>query len=120
MKLITAHIRPEQLPSIKKSLSDAGFPHLSAATEMGTAPSSERHMYRGVAHEVSLFDRLRIELAVRNDDLEGVLEAITAGAKEQGAHGVIFVTELVDAVSIWNGARGEEALGSGSRQNSSE
>jgi len=120
MKLITAHIRPEQLPAIKKSLSDAGFPHLSAATEMGTAPSSERHMYRGVAHEVSLFNRLRVDLAVRDADLEGVLAAISSGAKEHGAHGIIFVTELVDAVSIWNGERGENALGSGVRQSSTD
>ena len=77
-------------------------------------------MYRGVAHEVSLFNRLRVDLAVRSEDLEAVLEAIATGAKEHGSHGVIFVTELVDAVSIWNGARGEEALGSGTRQINSE
>ena len=74
-------------------------------------------MYRGVAHEVSLFNRLRLELAARDEDMEGVLEAISAGAKEHGAHGLIFVTELVDAISIWNGARGEKALGTGTIQN---
>ena len=52
MKLITALIRSEQLPSVKQALFDVQIRHLTATSVLGTAPKSEQQMYRGVAREV--------------------------------------------------------------------
>ena len=92
MKLITAILRPEQLPAVKQSLFDADIRHLTASTAMGTAPSTEQRTYRGVKREVSLFHRVRVEVAVSDDRLEAAMEAIAEGARETGGWGRIFVT----------------------------
>ncbi len=110
MKMIVTYIRSEQLPAVKEALSDAGFHSLSAMPVLGTAPKSEQRMFRGVPLDVSLFRRVRLELALRDEQVEKAIEAICAGAKESGGYGRIFVTELHDAVKIWTDERGEAAL----------
>jgi nitrogen regulatory protein P-II 1 len=110
MKLVVAVIRPEQLPAVKTALHEAGFAKLTASTVMGTAPRSEQRKYRGVEQKVSLFRRVRVELAVTDSDLERAIQAITDGAHEVGGWGSIFVTELHDVVSIWTGERGPRIL----------
>jgi nitrogen regulatory protein PII len=110
MKLVVAVIRPEQLPSVKTSLHEAGFPKLTASTVMGTAPRTEQRKYRGVEQKVSLFRRVRVELAVTDADLERAIQAISDGAHEIGGWGSIFVTELHEVISIWTGERGPRIL----------
>ena len=111
MKLVTALIRSEQLPAVKQALFDVQTRHLTATSVLGTAPKSEQQMYRGVAREVSLLRRVRIEVAVNDEQLETAIEAICAGAKESGVWGRIFVTELHDAITIWTGERGPRTIG---------
>lgn len=110
MKLIIAYLRPEQLPAVKSAMAKVEVKQFTAMTALGTAPKSEQRMYRGVEQEVSLFNRLRLEVAVREDQVEGVIEAISAGAKDSGGHGRIMVTGLDDIVTVWTGERGDEAL----------
>ena len=110
MKLVSALIRPEQLPAIKEALHDAGIQKFTATTVMGTAPRTEQRMYRGVEQKVNLFRRVRLEVACTDSDLEKVIDAISAGAHEMGGWGTIFVTELHDVVSIWTGERGPRVL----------
>ena len=111
MKLVTAHIRSEQMPSVKLALYDVQSRHLTATSVLGTAPKSEQQMDRGVAREVSLFRRVRVEVAVIEEQVEAAIEAITTGAKQAGGWGRIFVTELHEAVTIWTGERGPRAIG---------
>jgi nitrogen regulatory protein PII len=110
MKLVVALIRSEQLPAVKQALFDAQIIHLTASTVMGTAPKSEQQMYRGVAREVSLFRRIRVEVAVTDAQLETAIEAISRGARETGGWGRIMVQPLEDVVTIWTGVRGPRAL----------
>jgi nitrogen regulatory protein PII len=110
MKLVVALIRSEQLPAVKQALFDAQIIHLTASTVMGTAPKSEQQMYRGVAREVSLFRRIRVEVAVTDAQLETAIEAISRGARETGGWGRIMVQPLEDIVTIWTGVRGSRAL----------
>ena len=110
MKLVIAVIRPEQLPAVKQALFDAQIRHLTATTVMGTAPKSEQQMYRGVQREVSLFRRVRIELAVNDAQVETAIDAISRGAHEVGGWGRIMVQPLDDLVTIWTGVRGPRAL----------
>ena len=110
MKLVSTLIRPEQLPAVKASLYEAGVQKVTAQTVMGTAPRTEQRKYRGVEQKVSLFSRVRLEIACNDSDLERVIEAISQGAMETGGWGTIFVTELHDVVRIWTGERGPRAL----------
>ncbi|MHC4350697.1 MAG: P-II family nitrogen regulator [Planctomycetota bacterium] len=110
MKLLIAVIRPEQLPAVKQALFDSQIQHLTATTVMGTAPKSEQQMYRGVQREVSLFRRVRVEVAVNDAELETAIDAISRGAHETGGWGRIMVQPLEDIVTIWTGVRGPRAL----------
>ena len=110
MKLVTALLRQEQLPAVKQALYDVQIPHLTATSIMGSATRTEQRMYRGVRREVSLFRRVRVEVAVTDAQLETAIEAITRGARETGGWGRILVTELHDVITIWTGERGPRAL----------
>ena len=110
MKLVVALIRPEQLPAVKASLHEAGFAKLTATTVMGTAPRTVQRQYRGVEQKQNLFHRVRLEVAVNDADVEKAIDAISHGAHEVGGWGTIFVTELLDIVSIWTGERGRRIM----------
>ena len=110
MKLVIAVIRPEQLPAVKQALFDAQIRRITATTVMGTAPQTEQQMYRGVQREVTLFPRIRVELAVNDSELETAIEAISRGAHETGGWGRILVQPLEEVVTIWTGVRGTRAL----------
>jgi nitrogen regulatory protein PII len=67
-------------------------------------------MFRGVQREVSLFRRVRVEVAVNDSQVEAAIDAISQGAHEMGGWGRIFVQPLDDVVTIWTGERGPRAL----------
>lgn len=110
MKMVTLLIRGEQLPAVKQALFDAGLRHMTATTVRGTASRTEQQMYRGQQREISLFNRVRIELAVKDENVEKALEAFAKGANESGGYGRAFITELHDVFTAWTGKRGAEAL----------
>ncbi len=111
MKLIVAIIQPQQLPAVKRSLFAAKFRHLTCTNVLGTAhEGAELMVFRGVPHEVSLFQKVRIEIAVKEESVKPAVEAIEQGSRESGGFGVIFVTELHDMIHIRTGERGEKAI----------
>lgn len=110
MKLVIATIRSEQLPAVKQALHDAQLVHMTATSVLGTAPRSEQQMYRGVAREVSLFRRVRVEIAVNDSKVEVAIDAISRAAHESGGWGRIHVVPLEETVTIWTGERGPRTL----------
>ena len=110
MKLIIVYIRQEQLPAIKDSLAESEMFHFTVMPVLGTAPRSEQRTFRGVEQKVTLFKRMRMELIAKDSDVENVIEAVSRGAMESGGAGRIFVTEVFEAVKIWTGERGDQAI----------
>ena len=111
MKMVMAIIQPQQLPAVKRALFEADIKHLTCTNILGTAPEgAEVHMFRGVPHEVSLFQKVRVELPLKEEMIDGAIEALTKGAKESGGFGIVFVTELHEAVNLQTGERGEQAV----------
>lgn len=110
MKIVSVVIKPEQLPDVKQALFDIEIRHFTASSVKGTAPTREQQMYRGVQKEVSLFQRIQLDIALPESRVESAIDAITAAAKETGGHGIIFVKPLDDIVIVWTGERGDKAL----------
>ena len=111
MKMVIAIIQPQQLPAVKQALFGAGLPHLTCTNILGTAPDRDQHIvFRGVDQPVTLFQKVRIEIAANEDMVETVIEAILGAAKETGGFGKIFVTDLVEVVNLATGERGTEAV----------
>ena len=110
MKLIIAYLHPEQLPAVKESLANAGIQRFTVMTVLGTVPKAEQVMYRGVEHEISLANRLRIEIAAKASQVDEAMKAIAEGAKASGGHGLVLVAGLDDVLLVWDGKQGEDAL----------
>ena len=111
MKMVVTIIQPQQLPAVKRTLFEAGIKHLTCTNILGTAPEgAEVHMFRGVPHEVSLFQKVRVELPLKEEMIDRAIDAIAKGAKESGGFGIVFVTELYEVINLQTGERGEQAV----------
>ena len=111
MKYIVAVIQPQQLPSVKKALREANIEHMSCTNILGTVPNQDEYQtYRGVEHEITLFQKLRLELFISDEWLEPVIKAICDGGRETGGSGKIFVMELKEVVTVSTGDRGSAEI----------
>ena len=111
MYLIIAIIQPQQLPAVKKALYEANFYNMTCTNVLGTAPDEgEQQTFRGVKHEVELFQKLRLEIAVIEEYVEPIIDAIQKGAQDSGGWGKVFVTELKECVLLKTGERGPHAI----------
>ena len=109
--MVIAIIQPQQLPDVKRALFGAGIKHLTVTNVLGTAPDgAAKHHFRGVEYEISLFQKVRLELPLKESLVETAIEAITEGGRASGGFGVIFVTDLHDVIVIKTGERGEAAV----------
>jgi nitrogen regulatory protein PII len=111
MKMIVAIVQPQQLPDIKDALQAAGFMNMTCTNILGTiANQHEEHKYRGASQDISLFQKVRVEIAVSEENVARVLDALSAGARESGGSGLAFVSEIFDCVKLGTGAHGESLL----------
>ena len=111
MKMVVAIIQPQQLPAVKSALFDTRIKHLTVTNVLGTAPEgAAKHHFRGVEYEISLLQKVRLELPLKESLVEPAIEAITKGARETGGFGIIFVTELHDVIVVKTGERGDGAV----------
>jgi nitrogen regulatory protein P-II 1 len=109
--MVVAIIQPQQLPAVKNALFDAQIKHLTVTNVLGTAPEgAAKHHFRGVEYQISLLQKVRLELPLKESMVESAIEAITQGARKTGGFGIIFVTELHDAIVVKTGERGEQAV----------
>jgi len=109
--MVIAILQPQQLPAVKNALFDARIKHLTVTNVLGTAPEgAAKHHFRGVEYEISLFQKIRLELPLKESMVEPAIDAITRGARKSGGFGIVFVTELHDAVILKTGERGERVV----------
>ncbi|OZB86783.1 MAG: transcriptional regulator [Thiotrichales bacterium 12-47-6] len=94
MKLVTAIIKPFKLDDVRDALADMGV-HGMTVTEVKGFGRQKGHteMYRGAEYVVDFLPKLKLEVGVKEDQVEGVIEAIM-GAAQTGkiGDGKIFVT----------------------------
>jgi nitrogen regulatory protein P-II 1 len=112
MKRIEAYIRVNKLDEVKAALEDAGIHGMSCEQVRGYGRQLGRtDKYRGSTYAVNLLPKMKLELVVKEEDLEEALEVIqrTTRTGEIG-DGKIFVSEVIEAVRIRTGERGDAAL----------
>jgi nitrogen regulatory protein PII len=112
MKIITAVIRPHRLQQVKESLSDAGVVGLTVTDVRGAGrQKGQVERYRGSEYSMDLIPKLKIEVAIEDDQAETVIQAIRNSAYTgEIGDGKIFVTSLEDSMRIRTGDRGESSL----------
>jgi nitrogen regulatory protein PII len=112
MKIITAVIRPHRLQEVKEALSDAGVVGLTVTDVRGAGrQKGQVERYRGSEYSMDLIPKLKVEVAIEDDQAETVIQAIrNAAYTGEIGDGKIFVTSLEDSMRIRTGDRGESSL----------
>ena len=112
MKLVIAIIKPFKLDEVRDALTAIGV-HGMTVTEVKGYGRQKGHkeIYRGAEYAVNFLPKIRIEVAVASDQVDKVIEAVTASAKTgQIGDGKIFVTPIESAVRIRTGETDTDAL----------
>jgi nitrogen regulatory protein PII len=112
MKLITAIIKPFKLDDVRAALSEIGVSGMTVTEVKGFGRQrGHTELYRGAEYVVDFVPKTRIEVAVQNEIVDQVMEAIAASAKTgKVGDGKIFVTELLRVVRIRTGESDDAAL----------
>jgi nitrogen regulatory protein P-II 2 len=113
MKLITAYIQPNKLHEVKDELYKAEIFKMSVSNVLGAGQQKGyTETYRGVAYEVNLLKKVKIEIAVNDDFVQPTIDAIIKGARTgEIGDGKILVTALEEVIRIRSGEKGEVAIG---------
>ncbi len=113
MKKIEAIIRPLRLEAVKSALAEAGVTGMTAGDVRGTgrAGGPRPDVFRGEQYVMHLPPKVKLELIVRDADVDEVIALIVGQARtgEEG-DGKIFVLPLAEARRIRTGETGDEAV----------
>ena len=112
MKLITAIIKPFKLADVRAALSEIGVSGMTVTEVKGFGRQrGHTELYRGAEYVVDFVPKTRIEVAVKTELVDQVMEAIVAAAKTgKVGDGKIFVTDILRVVRIHTGETDHAAL----------
>ena len=112
MKLITAIIKPPKLDDVRQALSELGV-HGMTVTEVKGFGRQKGHteLYRGAEYVVDFLPKVKVEVVVKDDEVDRCIDAILKAAKTgKIGDGKIFVYDLEQVVRIRTGETGVSAL----------
>jgi nitrogen regulatory protein P-II 2 len=112
MKFVTAIIKPFKLDDVRESLSEIGMQGLTVTEVKGFGrQKGHTELYRGAEYVVDFLPKIRLDVAVGDDQVDRVIEAITGAAKTgKIGDGKIFVTNVEQVIRIRTGETGADAL----------
>jgi nitrogen regulatory protein PII len=112
MKIVTAIIKPFRLDDVRNALSEVGIQGMTVSEVKGFGRQrGHTELYRGAEYVVDFLPKAKIEVAVADDRVEEIIEAITNSARTgKVGDGKIFVTPLEQAIRIRTGETGDSAL----------
>ncbi len=112
MKLVMAIIKPFKLDEVREALMGLGVQGLTVSEVKGFGrQKGQTEIYRGAEYSVSFLPKVKIEIAVADDMVDSVVEAISKAANTgRIGDGKIFVLDVMQAVRIRTGETGAEAL----------
>ena len=112
MKKIEAIIKPFKLDEVREALSDIGVSGLTVTEVKGFGrQKGHTELYRGAEYVVDFLPKVKIEAAVKSDQIDQVIEAIEKSASTgKIGDGKIFISAIEQVIRIRTGETGEEAL----------
>lgn len=112
MKKIEAIIKPFKLDEVKEALIGLGIKGMTIIEVKGFGrQKGHTELYRGAEYVVDFLPKIKVEVAVKDDDVARVLEAIQQAAKTGSiGDGKIFITPLEAAIRIRTGETGASAI----------
>ena len=112
MKQITAIIKPFKLDEVREALDEVGASGLTVTEVKGFGrQKGQTEIYRGAEYQVSFLPKIKIEVVVPAELVDGVVEAIAKAARtDKIGDGKIFVLDVERALRIRTGETDEAAL----------
>ena len=112
MKMMIAIIKPARLDAVREALTLCGIQGLTVTEVRGFGrQGGHTEIYRGSEYKIEFVPKIRIDLAIDDDQVETVMEAITTAARtDRIGDGKIFVLDLGEAMRIRTGETGPDAL----------
>jgi nitrogen regulatory protein PII len=112
MKLIIAIIKPFKLEEVRAALDRVGVHGMTVAEVNGYGrQKGHTEIYRGSEYVAAYMPKLRLEIAVSDEQVDPVVDAIVAAARTgQIGDGKIFVTHLERVIRVRTGESGDEAI----------
>jgi len=112
MKLVMAIIKPFKLEDVREALTPLGVEGMTISEVKGFGrQKGQSEIYRGAEYTVNFLPKVKIEVAINDDMVEAVVDAITkSAATNKIGDGKIFVYSLDKAVRIRTGETDAEAL----------
>lgn len=112
MKMIAAVIKPFKLDDVREALSEIGIQGMTVTETMGFGrQKGHTELYRGAEYVVDFLPKIKVEVAIGDDKVDAVIEAISKSANTgKIGDGKIFVSNLEQIVRIRTGETGDEAV----------
>ena len=112
MKMVSAIIKPFKLDDVREALSELGVQGITVTEVKGFGrQKGHTELYRGAEYVVDFLPKIKIEIAVVDDLLDQVLDAITKAANTgKIGDGKIFVYELEQAIRIRTSEKDSDAI----------
>ncbi len=112
MKLVTAVIKPFKLDDAREALSEIGVQGITVTEVKGFGrQKGHTELYRGAEYVVDFLPKVKMEIAVTDEQVDQVIEAISkATSTGKIGDGKLFVFDLEQVVRIRTGETGAEAL----------
>ena len=112
MKQVTAVIKPFKLEEVREALGDVGVSGLTVTEVKGFGrQKGHTELYRGAEYVVDFLPKVKVEVVVKDGDVDRCIEAIVKAAKTgKIGDGKIFVTSVDQVVHIRTGETDEAAV----------
>jgi nitrogen regulatory protein P-II 1 len=112
MKKIEAIIKPFKLDEVKDQLNEKGAFGITVTEVKGFGrQKGHTELYRGAEYVVDFLPKTKLEIVVKDEQLEEIIDVITKAAQTgRIGDGKIFVSDLVDVIRIRTEERGEDAI----------
>ena len=112
MKVVIAVIKPFKLDEVKDAVQDIGIEGMTVTDVRGYGRQrGHTEVYRGAEYRVDLIPKVRLEIAVDDDQVDELIKAITVAAKTDSiGDGKVWVVPAEQVVRIRTGERGPDAI----------
>ncbi|PCJ40795.1 MAG: transcriptional regulator [Moraxellaceae bacterium] len=112
MKMITAIIKPFKLEDVRDALSELGLSGMTVEEVKGFGrQKGHTELYRGAEYVIDFLPKVKLQVAVSEEQAEAVIEAIIGSANTgKIGDGKIFVSALEQVIRIRTGETGTDAI----------
>ena len=112
MKLVTAIVKPHRIDEVKEALRGIGVNGMTTTDVEGFGRQrGHTEVYRGAEYQVDFVPKVKIEVLVSDDDMQGVVDAIVKTARTgKIGDGKVWVTEAEQVIRIRTGEMGPDAV----------